>query len=158
MFCVVQRVQSGGQYKFIEYWAGRGENTKAHDAAGLSKAVMFDKLIHASHDCLTAIGVRLWLDTLALTVERGVVWMATQCSSFIFMNNSQSNDQMVVTSLMFFLAWLIRAEPVLEQPMGSVLPGIKPLSIVLGFVKASYTSTWLGHSERGAQSRCRCFT
>ena len=90
MFCVVQRVQSGGQYKFIEYWAGRGENTKAHDAAGLAKAVMFDKLLHASHNCLTAIGVRLWLDTLALTVERGVVWMATQCSSFIFMSKFQT--------------------------------------------------------------------
>lgn len=90
-------------------------------------------------------------------------WFGTQCSAFLVLCARQhqrkesngflgdetrpwvklANKQMEVVSLMFFLSWMIGNEPVLEQPQNSVLPKIKPLSVVLQCV-ATKTCVRLG--------------
>ncbi len=90
--------------------------------------------------------------------------MGTPCSSFVTLCLAQSNRraengyrgdesrkfvregnaQMMVASLLFMVSWWLGGLPVLEQPASSVLPLLQPLALVLKFVDAKRTNTWLG--------------
>ena len=154
----------GGRYSLVEYWAGSAIIAKIHARETGGAVVALDKSFHESQDCLTALGRRLWLDTLAASAHNSINWMGTQCSSFTFLLRSQSgrrrsngwlgdetqpfvrdgNGQMLVTSLLYFLSWLVGNSPILEQPACSVLPKIQPLRMVLAFTRSYKTHTWLG--------------
>ena len=51
---------------------------------------------------------------------------------------------MHVGSLIYFLAWITECMPLLEQPVESCLPKIKPLATVLSLTGATRTQTWHG--------------
>lgn len=56
----------------------------------------------------------------------------------------EGNLQMLITSLMFLVAYACKCSPLLEQPLQSVLGKIRPLSVVLKYCRARRTVTWLG--------------
>ena len=134
------------------------------DGKPCSTGACFDKEYSVGHDCTTPCGLRLWVDSLSHTVEGSTNWYGTQCSSFLPVCMAKSkrsagngyfgdttrafvrhgNDQMHVLSLMFFLSWLFGNEPVLEQPLSSVLTSMSPLQEVLSFMNALRTSLALG--------------
>ena len=163
--------QRSGQLDFIEYWAGSASLTKEHVRLG-ARCARFDKVYDQGHDCSTPEGLRRWLESLNHVVESGSVWCGTQCSSFLLMCMSKSrrrpengyhgdmsrafvkegNRHMKVLSLLYFVAWLLRVDVVLEQPTESVSPLIQPLKCVLQFVGAVRTHTWLGHKDFGGPS------
>jgi len=160
---VACQARSGGTYGSLEYWAGSGAITASQIKAGVA-AAQFDKNIDDSHNCTTAVGFRLWLDTLSASKELCLTWFGTQCSPFVWLSSSQhgrkkangflgntdkafvkeGNSQMLVTATLFLLAYLVGNRPVLEQPQGSCLPKICPLSTVLRFAEAFRTVTHLG--------------
>ena len=148
---------------FTEHWAGGGELTLQHLLVGFVCA-RFDKLYSDTHDCETAAGLRLWLDSLTYTEESALNWFGTQCSSFLVccMKHSKrkpsngyagdekrafvvsGNHQKDVVSLMYFLSFMFGNEPFLEQPLNSVLPKMRPLRTVFEWAGVTRTVTALG--------------
>lgn len=148
----------------IEYWAGSAYLTLEHFKRGLT-CKRFDKTYSPMHDCLHPHGLRLWLDELCRSADKCLVWNGTQCSSFVPLCVHQSkrrpenkflgdesrafvrtgNEQMRVLSLIFFVASVLGCMVVLEQPLGSCLPRIELLRLVLQFTRSKRTVTWLGH-------------
>jgi len=146
----------------IEYFAGKAAVTRERLALGLP-ATRFDKEYGDHHDCLTAAGLALWLDELAFTIAGSLQWFGTQCSSWVILCISvsrrnaengfwgdtsrgfvrQGNEQMIITSLIFFVAWLLQNSPVLEQPQTSVMCHARPMCTVLEFIGATRTATYL---------------
>ena len=53
----------------------------------------------------------------------------------------EGNHQMVATALLYFLAFLVGAEPVLEQPVNSCMPQCPPLSTVFAFIRGMAASS-----------------
>ncbi len=149
--------------QMIEYWAGTGNLTREHINLGL-RCSRFDVLYGEEHRCTSPSGLRLWLEELCQTSALSLIWMATQCSSFVPLCLAQSqrrpengyrgdetrafvrsgNRQTWVASLVFFLSWLLGNSLVLEQPLQSVMPLMQPLKLVLEFTDAKRTLTWLG--------------
>ena len=148
----------------IEYFAGSASLTFAHLERGFCNCSRLDKNYSDTHDCLSVDGLRLWLDELAFSSPRSLQWLGTQCSSWVILCRKQSrrrtsngfwgdearafvrdgNTQMVISSLLFFLASVLDNEPVMEQPANSCMPRARPLSTVLRFLGARRTGTWLG--------------
>jgi hypothetical protein len=159
------RAQSAscGKYGGVDFFAGEGALTRQQILHGIC-CVQFDKAIHDSHNCATCVGLRLWCDATMQTQDGCCVWFGTQCSSFISVSKFQhqrttSNNFMGdaskpfvsdgnvlhdVTACLYFIAWLVLAEPVLEQPMTSCLPMLPGIQSVFDFVGACKTSTWHG--------------
>ena len=153
----------------VEFFAGRAQLTYAHLERGLC-CTRFDKDYGAEHNCLEQAGLRRWLNELCFADEGALVWLGTQCSSFLTMCRKQSqrqasngflgdvtkefvrqgNSQMEVSSLIWFLAWLGQCQPFLEQPLSSVLPKLRPLTTVLQFTSAIRSTTW--HGAFGGES------
>ncbi len=154
---------AGRVWQVLEFWAGSGNLTMEHVRLGFSCA-RFDLAYAPSHDCTSGSGLRLWLEALCRVQPGGLVWCGTQCSSFLFLCMAQSqrrpangwwgdesrafvrsgNAQMLVCSLLVFVADLLGASVVLEQPQMSVLWRLEPLRSVLRWVGAEFTCTWLG--------------
>ena len=154
---------------FVEYWAGSGALTKEFIRVG-QRCFRLDKAYSNHHSCSTAEGLRLWLVTLCSVRRGGLIWCGTQCSSFLRMCMSRSkrtaenaylgdtsrafvvegNRQMVVLSIIAFVALLVGVDFILEQPTQSLLPCMEPLKSTLAFIGATRTVTWLG--EFGAES------
>ena len=150
----------------IEYFAGQAELTKAHLEIVGADATRWDRTYGEgdAHDCLASVGFGRWLDDLSFSAPGALIWFGTQCSSFLLMCKGKSersrsngffgnttrefvvlgNKQMLVTSLMYLIAWVVGCSAVLEQPLQSVLPKLQPLSTVLRFCSACRTITWLG--------------
>ena len=146
----------------IEYFSGMAALTRAHLARGL-QASRFDRAHGEHHNCLTPVGLAGWLDENGFTVQDALEWFGTQCSSWVVVCRAQSkrnsangflgdtgrefvrkgNEQMIITSLIFLVACLQQNSPVLEQPLGSVMPRARPLQTVLEFLGASKTVTYL---------------
>ena len=148
---------------FVEYFAGCGSLAKSCLTVGM-EGVRFDKAYDEKHNVLTPTGLRLWLDELAATRAGALIWLGTLCSPFLFLCRCQSkrsvkngylgddsvnwvcngNNMMRASALIFFIASLIFAEPMLEQPVNSVMPKCAPLKTVFQFLEATRTMTWLG--------------
>ena len=75
--------------KFVEFSAGSGMLTLHCLMLGL-RGCGLDKCFGPSQDNRTPEGLRLWLLELALTVEGGLTWWGTECSSFSAMCKSGS--------------------------------------------------------------------
>ena len=148
----------------VEYFAGKSELMIAHLEMGISGCTRWDKSLSTLHDVHDNLGVRMWLDDLALTAVGCVTWCGTECSSFLVVCMAQlmraldnlyrgdegckfvkrGNQLLAITSLIWFLAWLQDGQPALEQPGNSVLPKAEPLASVLSFTGSTQTKTWLG--------------
>jgi hypothetical protein len=150
-------------YDSIEYFAGSGNNTRAHLQRDMN-AVMFDKLYHCSHDCVTPLGLRLWIDAMVNTTPLATIWFGTKCSPYVSiamsvhkrgLDNSYYGDTSrpsvvignqiaSVTGLLYLLADLFGDSPVLEQPLTSCLPLLPDVRLVLAYTKSEKTVTWHG--------------
>ena len=153
----------------VEYFAGKALITHASIQYGLH-ATRFDKTYSLYQDGTTPSGIRTFFDELAVLGKNALVWLATECSSFTGLCRRQSkreksneyigdltrafvqhgNQVAALSSLIFFLAWLVDACPVLEQPVASVMPLMTPLSTVFAYCDSYRTVTWL--SAYGAES------
>ena len=92
MRCRIRRSDPGShrQVESIEYWAGAAHITLAMVDKASQECSRFDKQYTSAHDCLTPVGLRLWMEELCLSTERCLVWLATQCSSFVALCRAQS--------------------------------------------------------------------
>jgi hypothetical protein len=164
-----RHADASGLHDFIEYACGRGNLTLQCLRHGLH-GVGLDKLFGLAHDVLHPHGLRLWINELSVTKTRSVNWFGTQCSSFVPMclNNSkrsaensylgdetkefvcQGNMLMNVTALLMMLSFWLGNVPVLEQPLGSVMPKCIPLQTALAFMGADRVVTW--HGAFGSKS------
>ncbi len=163
--CLAHRGDPGNyrQVQSIEYWSGAAHITLAMVKAN-QECSRFDKTYTPAHDCLTPMGLRLWMEELCCSSEQCLVWLATQCSSFVALCKAQSqrrsdnqwlgnegrdfvrvgNQQMLVASLLYFVSFLLSNLVVLEQPVNSVMPRAQPMAGVLQYCGATRTVTWLG--------------
>jgi hypothetical protein len=134
----------------VEFFAGVGLITYFKLLDGVD-SLQFDKAFHASHDCRTPLGFRAWMDALMLCRAGALNWYATQCSGYVQACRSvhqrsaandyngdcsklfvrDSNHMHDITALLYCFSSVILTEPMLEQPLGSVLPKMDLLSIVL---------------------------
>ena len=158
--------------KCIELFAGRARLTYAHLERALQVCTRWDLNYGEGRDCTSPVGLRNWLNDMSLADEGALIWLATQCSSWLnmcmkgskrchaneFMGDcskdwvQDGNAQMVASALIYFLAWLTNCAPVLEQPQQSVLPKAKPFATVLAYTQATRTTTWHG-AFNGASSK-----
>ncbi len=145
----------------VEFCAGCGNLTRE---LGKWRACCFDILYDAGHDMLSKNGCRLYLDTVSSLGQMGLIWLGVPCSSWVPLCSSVSkrkpengflgdtdrafvitgNAQMVITSIIVFIGALLGHCIMLEQPLGSVLPKVKPLSTVLTFFKMHKFVTYGG--------------
>ena len=79
-----ERCSDGGRFQLLEYFAGAGQITRAAISKGL-RCARFDKLYSDAHDCTTPIGLRNWLDALMSTDPGAWLWLATECSPWVFL-------------------------------------------------------------------------
>ena len=104
----------------------------------------------------------MWLNELNYSMPGTLVWLGTQCSSFLLLCRKQSqrysengflgddrrafvrrgNRLMVITSLVFFLAYLVDAVPALEQPVQSMLPKVRIVTTTKGVRHLTKSSVW----------------
>ena len=160
---------TGGTYHFIEFCSGQAQVTFQLLKMGLV-GLAFDKAYSDDHDMTTPAGLRLWIDKLSQTKYNSLNWFGTTCSPFVSLCKAQSkrhadneylgdgskmfvrigNLQMEVTSLMMYLSWLFGNNPLLEQPLNSVMPLCQPLKPTLSYIKAVKTVTW--HQAFGGDS------
>ena len=149
-------------FDFIEFFAG---------SANLSKELLrkfhgcaFDILFEEGHDALSSGGLKVFILALCLTTEQALVWIATQCSSFVSLCVSVSkrkaqncwmgdqsrefvlngNCQMIVSALLYFLSRLLGNVTLLEQPLNSSLPNTPLMASVLTFCSSTKVVTHLG--------------
>ena len=77
-----ERALSRSKFQCVEYFSGCGQITYFTLLQGL-RVCQFDKDISPAHDCSIPGGLRNWLDAL-VSIEKGsLVWLGTQCSSFV---------------------------------------------------------------------------
>ena len=147
----------------IEYWSGTANLTYAMVQKG-NTCSRFDKKYSPAHDCATPAGLRLWFEELCCSAEMCFVWLGTVCSSHSGLCRAQSlrkasngflgdesrqfvssgNRQMRVASLLYYISGMLGNITVLEQPVGSTLPRMQPLALVLQTLQCKKTVTWLG--------------
>ena len=175
--CIRLAADAGGHLDFIEFCSGLGRLTEALLRVGM-KGLAFDKIYDKEHDMTTAIGLRLWIDSLSQTRKNSLAWFGTTCSPFVSLCKAQSkrradngylgdtsrrfvvigNLQMQVTSLLMFLSWLFGNVPVLEQPLNSVMPLCEPLKGTLSYIKAHKIVTWHGAFGGGSHKPLQLWT
>lgn len=147
----------------VEFCSGCGNLTK--ELARKWRACCFDIIYDdKAHDMLTKNGCRLYLDAVASLAQKGLIWLGVPCSSWVPLCSSVSkrkpengflgdmerlfvktgNAQMVITSIIMFIGALLGHCIMLEQPLGSSLPKVKPLSTVLTFFKMHKFVTYGG--------------
>lgn len=147
----------------VEFCSGCGNLTKA---LGKWRACCFDLIYDDAHDMLTKPGCRLYLDAVSSLGKMALIWLGVPCSSWVPLCSSVSkrkpengffgdtdrafvktgNAQMVITSIIMFIRALLGHGHciILEQPLGSSLPKVKPLSTVLTFFKMHKFVTYGG--------------
>lgn len=148
---------------FVEFFAGNAALSKELLRKQL-RGASFDYLYGSSHDVLTASGLRLYIEALGSLREKGLSWLATQCSSYVvlcrattmrfpsndFLGNLsnprvvEGNSLGLLSALLYFLAWVSLSCPVLEQPLNSCLPETPAWKYLLRWTKAICTTTYLG--------------
>lgn len=127
-------------------------------------ASRWDIAYSETHNVTTSGGLSRWLSELSFTSVGCLVWFGTPCSSFLLMCKASSqrdrqngwvgntdrefvstgNKLMAITSLLFFIAWVLGCRCIIEQPLQSCLVKLKPLSSVLSFAGTTRSVTWLG--------------
>ena len=154
---------SSALLRFNEFAAGAGNLSKALLRRGLHGG-SWDILFDESHDCPKPEGFKLWLQALSSMAHDGLIWFGTKCSSWVILCMSQSdrrvenswwgdqdrdfvierNALMTVTSLLFFLGFLLGHIVVLKQPRSSSMPLVPLMASVLAYTKCLRCETYLG--------------
>ena len=115
------------------------------------------------HNALSRSGLRLLLDAVTSIREGGLVWIATQCSSWVVLCRHQSqrceangflgcqrpfvvlgNNLMMISCILFWVAHLVGLHVVLEQPSSSVMPLCRPMRTVLEVTCSRRFNTYMG--------------
>ena len=149
------------QFDFVEYFAGKGNLSRECIKCGwLGMAI--DVLYSEEHDLMTPSGLRLALEGIFSCKMNALNWLATRCSSFVPLCQSQAkryeenrlmgdcskqfvrdgNALMDVTALLYLLSFLLGNNAVVEQPRGSKLPKCATLALVLRFSNSQMTTTY----------------
>ena len=154
---------SGSPFDFAEIFAGRGNLSKEFLRAGY-KGSAFDLCFSDDHDCLTIQGMRLMLEAITSLKKKGMLWIATQCSSFVVLCRAQSrrnesnnylgdlqrsfvlmgNALAEASSMFFFLAYVLGIYVILENPMSSVIDKCPSLCGCFQFVQPWCFTTYMG--------------
>ena len=146
----------------VEYFAGRGNLSRAALSKGLSVCSLDNEFssLHDVLDCPDAL--RLWFSVLAATKPNCLVWHGTPCSSFSIMCRStsernatnsflgnecktfvlQGNYMADLTALTLLLAHLMECKEALEQSGTSVMPQAPSVYGVLAFIRAFQVITY----------------
>ena len=155
----------GGQtLDFVEVFAGMGWLTHELLRGGFA-GVAFDYVMSASHDILTSAGLRLVLNAVCQVRKFGLCWLGTPCSSFTVLCRCQSrrlpengflgeadgydfvktgNYLMEITSLIFFLCYLLSVWVAIEQPKSSCMMECASLKGVAYYCQARRIMTYMG--------------
>ena len=150
------------RYRCAEFFSGHGNLTRAL----LQKfpTCSFDINFSQLHDVLDPKGFRLYMDVITSLLFTGLVWFGTPCSSWVHLCISVSkryswngyfgdldrqfvligNQQMILTSLLFFVAAVLGHVTLLEQPMSSCLPKCGPMCNVLTWLGCVKCTTYMG--------------
>ena len=153
------------QLDFIEYCSGKGMLSKALLQCGLN-GCSIDLAYSSAHDMLEKEGLRFSLDALAATRLGALIWLGTQCSSFIGLCTSVSkraidncfygdesrefvakgNMMAEISCLVCFVAILVGCHPTLEQPITSTMVKLPSFSSLFSFEQFNFrrTLTWMG--------------
>ena len=127
-------------HDFAEIFAGHGNMTKEFLRRGHGGCA-FDCRFTPEHNVLDVKGMRLMLDCVTSIKKKGMLWIATQCSSFVILCRAQSkrspsnnflgdlsrwwvevgNALMEASSLLFFLAFSLDIYAILENPFSSCI-------------------------------------
>lgn len=159
------RNQPSVLHDFAEIFAGKAWLTYELLAGGFVGSG-FDIGFSAAHNCLDSKGMRLILDCVATVKQFGLVWIACPCSSFTIMCRHQSqrlpenswlgigaesfqfvkegNSLMELSSLVYFVCYLLSVWVVLEQPNTSCLPQCPSFKGVLHYTRSARFVTYMG--------------
>ena len=161
------RNQGGNGLKldFVEIFAGKAWLSHQMLAGGFHGCA-FDYVFSQAHDALTSAGLRLYLDAVScVRPKKGLVWLATQCSSFTVLCRHQSqrmpenqflgvaggyafvhtgNHLAEISSLIYFLCYLLSVWVALEQPLSSCMMETPSLVGVLLFSHSIRVQTYMG--------------
>ena len=158
----LNQAKSGCQ-DFAEAFSGIGNLTRELLRAGYEGS-SFDIQFEASHDVTHSKGVRLVLDSITCVKQTGLLWIATECSSFVVLCRAISkrspenqylgdtsrpfvttgNLLMTVSSLFFFVAAALQIWVVLEQPQSSCLHHCPLAKAVFEYTGARCFRSYMG--------------
>ena len=77
-------------FDFIEYFCGKGELTRHLLKKGFWGAAVALINDAEAQDCLEPCGLRLFLNLLGAAKDHALIWLGTQCSSFVILCLAQS--------------------------------------------------------------------
>ncbi|CAL1159199.1 unnamed protein product [Cladocopium goreaui] len=150
-------------HDFCEVFAGCGNLTRECLRLGLSGCA-FDWVFEPEEHNLCGKGIRLVLDCIASIRQSGLLWIACECRSFTVLCRAQSarsqinnfigddsrgfvqvgNILQAVSSLFYFIGWLLQIHVVLEQPQSSCLQFCRPVLGVFHYTGTMSFRTYLG--------------
>ena len=158
----LNQAKSGCQ-DFAEVFSGIGNITRELLRAGYAGS-SFDIEFEASHDVTQSEGVRLVLDSITCIKRTGLLWLGTECSSFVVLCRAISkrapeneymgdtnrafvvtgNLLMTVSSSFFFIGAALQIRVVLEQPQSSCLHHCPLAKAVFEYCGARCYRTYMG--------------
>ena len=164
-------------YHFVEVFAGCA-NLTLELLRGGYRGSAFDIVFESCHNALSRDGLRLLLDAITSVRDRGLVWLATQCSSWVVLCRHQSqryeangflgdvrrpfvvlgNHLMEISCLLFLVAHLVGLHVVLEQPGSSVMPLCRSMRSVLELTTSRKFSTYMGAFNGPSQKQLQLWS
>ncbi len=156
------------KFDFVEIFAGVGHLSREMIRAGYVGAAFDINFDPTTQDALQGCGLKLFVDSIGHLKHRGLAWLATQCSSYVVLCRHQSqrlednlwlgpsfgedaadfvkvgNGLMEVSSLLFFLCYLLEVWVVLEQPISSCMPETPSMKGVLFYTQSARYVTYMG--------------
>ena len=157
------RNQVAGGCDYLEIFAGRANLSKEFCRAGYEGS-SFDVCFKEEHNLLSVHGVRLALNATTNLKRKGMLWIATVCSSFVVLCRAQSqrsaenqylgdlgrrfvregNALMEASSLIYFIAFLLGVFVVLENPTSTVIDKCPSLCGVFTFAEPYCITRYMG--------------
>ena len=164
------RGKNATKFDFVEIFAGVGHLSRDMIRAGYKGCAFDINFDPTTQDALQACGLKLFVEAVGLVKRNGLAWLGTQCSSFVILCRHQAqraldnfflgpgcggedspifvqvgNGLMEVSSLLFFLCYLLQVWVVLEQPMTSCMPECPSMKGVLFYTQSARYVTYMGH-------------
>lgn len=164
------RGKNAPKFDFVEIFAGVGHLSREMIRAGYKGCAFDINFDPTTQDALQACGLKLFVEAVGLVKRNGLAWLGTQCSSFVILCRHQAqraldnfflgpgcggedspifvqvgNGLMEVSSLLFFLCYLLEVWVVLEQPMTSCMPECPSMKGVLFYTQSARYVTYMGH-------------
>lgn len=125
----------------------------------------FDISFSDEHNILDTRGLRLILEAVCSLKRKGMLWLATVCSSFVVLCRAQSlrvpsnsflgdlgrdwvrrgNAMMEASSLCYLIAWALNIYVILENPTSSCIHECPSLKGCFAFVRPWIFTTYMGN-------------